>query len=234
VLVLVVTQEAGKRKREIKEKEREKELETGGVSEPTQEAALAKTQRKKRVSQNQKEAMKRAATASKGENKGKNSIPKRARKASAHDADLPPVQSPKVLPVLQGRRKTPTPNDNHGCKHHGLSELSPCDKQWIKAYVKVGAWLHQKPCFDCASDQITNTSRERVLDASVLLQAKGKNVAFICNCGPQGHKMEEGEDGKEDYQCDMMLCVPCYNKRDSIREGDPSSKRRSTRRPPCL
>lgn len=231
LLLLYVTQEVARRKREVKEKERTKELETRGVSEPTQEAAVAKTQKKQEVQNSQKEAMKRAATASKGEHKGKQPTLERLRNATVQLATPLPLDNPKVQPSLQGRRKLPTPNDNHGCKHNGLGELSPCDRGWIRAYIKVGAWLHQKPCLDCATADKTDNSSQRVLDPSVLLLAKGTTVAFICNCGPVGHKMGE-KKGKEDYQCDMMLCVPCYNKRADKREEEQGGRRRSKRKSP--
>ena len=99
-----------------------------------------------------------------------------------------------------------------------------CDKAWIAAYVKVGGWLHKKPCIDCAAQcDSTKETREKVLDASVLLRLKQQSVAYICNCGHIGNKMEEGED---DYQCDMMLCLPCYNESESKMGAGSGSKRK--------
>jgi hypothetical protein len=64
------------------------------------------------------------------------------------------------------------------------------------------------------------------MDASVLVKEKGPNVAWICNCGPVGHKMKEGEDGREDYICNMMLCLPCYSERESKMGTGARTKRR--------
>ena len=102
-----------------------------------------------------------------------------------------------------------------------------CEKAWMAAYVKVGGWLHKKPCVDCAAQcESTKETREKVLDASVLLRLKQQGVAYICNCGPIGHKMDEGEEGKEEYQCDMMLCIPCYSERESKMGAGSGRKRK--------
>jgi hypothetical protein len=223
---IVVPQQAAQKRRDVKEKKREKNLEARHESEPTQEAAVAIKQNKERLEHSHKEAMKRAVAVAKGQN-SKNEKVKRARKTPPKLAQPPPVQTTATaLPVLQGRHKIPTPGDDQGCKHRGLSELCPCDKRWLRAYVKEGAWLHKKPCVDCAARESTEEGEERVLDASVLLQQKAGIVAFICNCGPTGHKMKDGDEGKLEYQCNLMLCVPCYNIRQSNSEGGGGRKRR--------
>lgn len=139
---------------------------------------------------------------------------------------------PKKAPVPQGRRKVPTAGDEHGCKHRGLRELDPCNKRWIASYVKTGAWLYNKSCVDCTAKSKGDKKGEDglVLDAAVLLHVKDSNVAFICNCGPIGHKMMEGEEGRDDYQCDLMLCVPCYSDRESKMDQDGGSKRKRRRK----
>jgi hypothetical protein len=42
--------------------------------------------------------------------------------------------------------------------------------------------------------------------------------------------MEEGEEGKEDYQCDMMLCLPCYSMRQTEMAAGTGSKRTRKKR----
>jgi hypothetical protein len=141
------------------------------------------------------------------------------------------AKKPKVAPVAQGRWKIPTAGDGSGCRHHGLRELTMCDKAWMAAYVKEGAWLHKKPCVDCAArGESTEETSEKVLDVSVLLRLKQQCVAYICNCGPTGHKMEEGEEGKDEYQCDMMLCLPCFSERESKMEAGDGGKRKRRQR----
>jgi hypothetical protein len=204
------------RKRQINEKRNQ---------EPTQEAAQAAKEKEKNSETVRNKAMKRQK-AGKDKNEmgddGKfaavTTTPKGNKKTGDKKKEKPKrIKKPKDSPVPQGRRKVPSAGDESGCKHHGLRDLDMCDKAWMAAYVKVGAWLHKKPCIDCASsqDESTKDTREKVLDASVLLQLKQQTVAYICNCGPVAHKMEEGEEGREEYECDMMLCLPCYSERES-------------------
>jgi hypothetical protein len=121
----------------------------------------------------------------------------------------------------QGERKVPIPSDSHGCAHSGLLELLSIDKKHLRAHVKVGGWLHDAPCKDCA------------LGVSCLLTGRGtREVGFCCNCGPVGHKMvtEKEPARKQQWTCDMILCMDCFNKR-KLGMGD-SSKRSSRRRSP--
>lgn len=190
---------------------------------------MAKKQEATRVLNSHKNAMKKAVAASKGGAKKCGTV-KNTNKMEAVLETVKLPKAPRKPPVLQGRRRIPTPGDGHGCRHRGLRELDPCTKVWIGAYVKVGAWLHKKPCFDCANRGEVEGTRERVLDASVLLRVRELNVAFICNCGPIGHKMMDDDDDKEDYNCDMMLCGPCYKEREMTLEGTDGSRRRNKRK----
>jgi hypothetical protein len=213
----------------------------GVFQEPTQEAAEAKKAKEKRAADMKRDAMKRQkenleetetqeGEKETGPGKRTTSRKKTANKeASNRKARSKKDPTTKQAPKPQGRRKVPTAGDEGGCKHSGLMELDVCDKTWIAAYVKVGAWLHKKPCVDCAGKS-QERGGEAVLDASVLLLLKQKNVAYICNCGPIGHKMEEGEEGKEDYQCDMMLCVPCYSMRQTEMAAGTGSRRKRKKR----
>ena len=218
----------------------------GVFQEPTQEAAEAKKAKEKRAADMKRDAMKRQKEnlkATETEESEKQTGPRKKttsrkktankeasnKEASNRKARSKKDPTTKQAPKPQGRRKVPTAGDEGGCKHSGLMELDACDETRIAAYVKVGAWLHKKPCVDCAGKS-QKGGGEAVLDASVLLMLKQKNVACICNCGPIGHKMEEGEEGKEDYQCDMMLCVPCYSMRQTEMAAGTGSKRKRKKR----
>jgi hypothetical protein len=207
--------------------------------EPTEEAAQEMKEKEKGREKMTKKAMKRQ----KGDQKADKRVEKE-NKGSGGNATVSKISTsskglgektvtnkrpnrPKEVATPQGRRRVPTPGDASGCSHCGLRELIPCDKAWLKAYVKVGAWLHKKPCVDCSTrSEGSEQTRERVMDASVLVKGKGPNVAWICNCGPVGHKMKDGADGKEDYVCDMMLCLPCYGERESKMGAGGRTKRR--------
>jgi hypothetical protein len=196
---------------------------------PTEEASLAKKDKDKQRLVLQKKAMKRqkeAMTANENAGKEAQDGSKKTPSKKTNKGPQKRAKKRKQAAAPQGRRKVPTPGDTGGCKHRGLKELDVCDKAWLAACVKVGAWLHKKPCVDCAARRESgDETREIVLDASVLLLLKQPILAYICNCGPIGHKMEEGEEGREEYECDMMLCLPCYRDRESKLTTTMGSKR---------
>jgi hypothetical protein len=204
--------------------------------EPTEEAAQMRKAEIARQDALLKTAMKRQGAACKGngDENGNTDVVERGKEAPHHKDTTKKkraVRRPQQANEPQGRRKVPTAGDDHGCKHHGLRELDPCDKGWIASYVKVGAWLYRKPCIDCAARcEGTDGTRGRVLDASVLLRVKEPIVAYICNCGPIGHRMMEEDEGRDEYNCDMMLCLPCYSDRESKMEEGSGSKRRRRRK----
>ena len=124
----------------------------------------------------------------------------------------PVKKKAKVKP--QGGRKVPEASDKNGCVHQGLLELLALPKAYLEVYVRVGGWLHKKPCKDCAVKE--GDSAGRVLDVSTLLGLKGKNsLGYYCNCGPTGHKMVMDDEPvwKQQWSCDMVLCMPCYDER---------------------
>ena len=94
------------------------------------------------------------------------------------------------------------------------------------AYMKVGGWLHKKPCKDCAERE--ENGRERVLDVSMLLNLKGSKdvVGYYCNSGPVGHSMGEEEEWRHRWTCDMVLCKDCFSERETTL-GDCKRTRRS-------
>jgi hypothetical protein len=125
----------------------------------------------------------------------------------------------------QGQRKIPVPGDTHGCRHSGLLEMIMLDRSYLKSYVKEGGWLYQAPCKDCAKNKEGGT--KRVLDVSSLLQVKGKGgLGAYCNCGPVAHKMVQADEPvrKQQWACDMILCMECYSKR-KLGMGDTTTKR---------
>lgn len=206
-----------------------------GIQEPTQEAAQAVKEKEKKAEQMKKKAHKRQKQATTGSElddteSGDSHKEAAISKESAKKKGRPKsTKKAKEAPVLQGRRQVPNAGDGSGCKHHGLRELVMCEKAWMRAYVKIGGWLHNKPCVDCAAKSDgTKETGGKVMDASALLLLKQDNVAYICNCGPIGHKMMEDEKGKEDCQCDMMLCLPCHSERENkLGTGSRSKRKRN-------
>jgi len=168
-----------------------------------------------------------AGKAVSGQKKSKNVVKKTAARTVV--APMIVVKAKKV-PVAQGLRQVPKALDEHGCRHSGVRDLVVLQKNYLMKYVKVGGWLHQKPCKGCADDTNEVGDRDRVMDMSTLLSLKGNNngVGYICNCGPVGHGMEDGNTTKEEFMCDMVLCMGCYTSR--MIKADSSDGNKRTRR----
>lgn len=125
----------------------------------------------------------------------------------------------------QGGRKVPVASDKHGCDHSGLLELLALERKYLQTFVKMGGWLYQTPCHDCAKNEAGGD--KRVLEVSSLLLLKGKQeLGVYCNCGPVGHKMVQEDEPvrKQQWACNMVLCMDCFNRR-KTGMGDTGGKR---------
>jgi glucan-binding YG repeat protein len=129
----------------------------------------------------------------------------------------------------KGKRKVQTASDKHGCAHTGLLALMALPKNYLKKYVKEGGWLHKQPCKDCAGQGIEDGN---VLDMSSLLNIKGVNneVGYYCNCGPTGYGMDEDDECKAAWTCDMVLCLECYSERKNKMDSEGGAKRTKRKR----
>jgi hypothetical protein len=227
-------------KRAKREQEKRKELDLGASEHLTQQAERDRNQKRKETEKTHRKVVKKlhaktrepADTTTKkqmkpsqtkqGKNKTKNNnIEKEATKVQT---------TRRVTKAPQGERKVPVASDKHGCEHSGLLELLAIDRGYLRAYVKEGGWLHRTPCKDCAMAE--DNMDDRVLDVATLLTSKGKKeIGYYCNCGATGHKMDiEAEpEWKRKWTCDMVLCMPCYDKRKQTM-GDGGGKRTRKRK----
>jgi hypothetical protein len=232
------------RKKKKKEAERMRELSKKRISELTQEAAQVRAKEKKDLEGVHKEVMKKGKKAYKG-SKAKRT----GEKSEKKDRDKGETQTEKIkdrnkkkqterlarvkgkkktaeVQPARGKRKVPEAGDKHGCSHHGLLELLPLPKAYLELYVRVGGWLHGKPCKDCAEKGIDE--KERVMDVSALLELKGKkDMGYYCNSGPAGHKMGEDEEWRHNWRCDLILCMDCYARHMTTMGNCKRSKRRN-------
>ena len=201
------------------------------ISELTQEAARLRTEEKKQLEVSHKDVMKKgkhlsprmkAKPSAKTNKKKTNKGPAETRTKELKEIDkkkptgkVSEEKGQKKSNVKEqggGKRKIPEAGDKHGCDHHGLLELIPLPKAYLEAYVRVGGWLHENPCKDCAQKE--GDGKERVLDVSTLLELKGKkDVGYYCNSGPAGHRMGKDEEWRHHWTCDMVLCLDCYARR---------------------
>ena len=114
----------------------------------------------------------------------------------------------------QGARVIPEATDGHGCDHKGLLDLKILPSDYLRNYMKVGGWLWNVPCRDCAKGRQGSHNKGDELDLSSRMPKKGKrDVGYYCNCGPVGHEMEDDHPDKAMYTCDLVLCMGCYERR---------------------
>jgi hypothetical protein len=132
----------------------------------------------------------------------------------------------------KGGREMPKPSDDHGCQHTGIHELKELPKEYLKVYVKTGNWLCNKPCKDCAGKP--KEEKDRVMDVAEILKdkkVKKDDMARYCNYGRTAHSMEDDDEFKQGFTCDMVLCMGCYKRRvDKYEAYNSSANRRSNRR----
>jgi hypothetical protein len=210
-----------------------------GAKKHRKDAAACATKRKAekegtpRPSSNN--ARKKKAQTQTGKTQEKDEPSQAAREVKTPRKDGPPqevqaTKKPKKVGPPQGTRKVPEAGDKHGCSHSGLLALLPLERKYLQTGVKVGGWLHETPCFDCEKNE--GGGDNRVLDVADLLNVKGRGgLGVCCNCGPVGHNMmhEEEPGRKEQWACNMVFCMDCFNSRNT-RMGDASDGGKRTRR----
>ena len=167
----------------------------------------------------------------KGETKAPSVEAKKTRTQKMPGVVTPTPKKRKEHEAPQGLRKVPVKGDDYGCDHSGLWEMVRLEKEYLKAFVKQGGWLHETPCLDCAKNEEGKT--DPVLDMSSLLELKGRReFGYYCNCGPVGHKMTSEDDSSQKLQwtCNMVLCMPCFSKRQALMDEATQGTRRGRKR----
>ena len=151
--------------------------------------------------------------------KKKRKVTQQTKKPTKTPATIEPrrvLTSQQPQPKQQGLRKVPLASDTHGCVHSGLRDLIVLDRAHLTSFVKKDGWLYNKPCRDCAEMQTeTLEYNNRILNMATLLQKGNRVFGHYCNCGQTGHKMDDNDPYKPDYNCNLVLCPKCFAKRES-------------------
>ena len=221
-------QEAAKKKKELAMRKHLEESKSPALI--TQQSVSDMQQKAKDLEKTRKDTVKNMYKGGGKPNKRKPETatppsPRSKKKSSTMQTKAKASKVKRVENDPQGQRKIPVPGDTHGCRHSGLLEMIMIERSYLKSYVKEGGWLYQTPCKDCANNK--DGGDKRVLDVSNLLQVKGKGeLGAYCNCGPVAHKMVQAEEPvrKQQWACDMILCMECYSKR-KLGMGDTATKR---------
>jgi hypothetical protein len=142
------------------------------------------------------------------------------------------IKAADMVVKRKGQRKVPTATDKHGCTHTGLLGLMALPKKYLRSYLKENGWLHNKPCRDCGVKEEGERGSGKVLELSCLLSRKGgqDEVGYYCNCGPTGFGMDDDDENKAAWTCDMVLCMECYSDRKNKMGNEGGGRNRNKRK----
>ena len=92
-----------------------------------------------------------------------------------------------------------------GCRHYGIWDLYPMDAKTFSFYSKNKGWLDDKKCIECHMD-----TKDMVMDKV------SKIYMRYCEMGLKSYKYNKNGNDEEkaaynDHDCNMILCVPCYD-----------------------
>lgn len=98
-------------------------------------------------------------------------------------------------------------NHKNGCRHYGVLDLNEMDQKTYLFYLKDGGWLTNKSCTGC------NLSTKEICVDKIT-----KTVVRYCEMGLKSIKFVENgpHENKiffDDHDCDMILCISCWNKK---------------------
>ena len=116
-----------------------------------------------------------------------------------------------------------------GCRHYGVLDLRGMDTKTYLYYAKEGGWIYNKSCNSCRKD-----TKDMTMD-------KGSRYYLrYCEMGLKGLKYNingclDERDLFEDHNCDMLLCVQCWNMKvleheEDVKGGVGASSRRCSAR----
>ena len=106
----------------------------------------------------------------------------------------------------------------NGCRHYGILDLLAMDNKNYLYYIKNGGWLRNKICIKC-----------NVKAIDMPMDKGTKCYLRYCEMGLKGAKYNKNGtiDEKaffEDHDCNMVLCVACWNKRVEQHEKEVKEK----------
>ena len=220
-----------RREKEVKEAARKEELSKNGTDSMNQEDSTKATEQRQKLQKMLKETLKKVALKKATEEKGgqqkeqmkitKKKKAGKKRKPNNKEKNIEKESKTKKAATgikkktrPQGARVIPEATDGHGCDHKGLLDLKILPSDYLRNYMKVGGWLWNVPCRDCAKGRQGSHNKGDELDLSSRMPKKGKrDMGYYCNCGPVGHEMEDDHPDKAMYTCDLVLCMGCYERR---------------------
>jgi hypothetical protein len=141
--------------------------------------------------------------------------PKRRRVVEVANVAMPTAASPP---------KNPPSKKCQGCVHNDLLELKVMEAAHVKHCLKRGMFLEMAICAGVCNSTIADINR-----------AAPKTKLHFCDEAIKGFHACENDPAKMDLECGLVLCVPCYSKRDAQcaleqNNGDGQGKGRRTRR----
>lgn len=115
----------------------------------------------------------------------------------------------------------------NGCRHYGILDLHGMDAKTYGYYTREGEWLNIKKCCGCQLN-----TKDMTLDKG------SKYFVRYCEMGLKGYKYSmKGDNAKtsffEDHNCDMILCIKCWNRKVEDHEKEIKEKVGGTTKKRC-
>jgi hypothetical protein len=122
--------------------------------------------------------------------------------------------------AINNKTKAPVVGCKYGCKHGGLLALVQMIPEWAKHHLEKGKYFHDKQCKDC---------KESIGD--LFRKSKGKGIFYYCHVDNKVANLRFDDREQETTACAcILLCLPCYYKRDEMKKLASGKSTRSSGR----
>lgn len=106
----------------------------------------------------------------------------------------------------------------NGCRHFGILDLRGMDAKTFAYYTKEGEWLYNKLCLTC-----------HIPTVDMCMDKVTKCFLHYCEMGLKGTKYNgngscDEKEIFEDHNCNMVLCVECWNNKVMAHEQEVKEK----------
>lgn len=130
---------------------------------------------------------------------------KTKRNMDKSNVSLNSVSTMARLALKRGGGRACIATHGSGCRHFGILDLHPMDRTNFLFYLKDDGWLNGKQCLNCGK----NTN-------DITMDKSTKTYLRYCEMGLRSMKYKKNGNEEEtalfnDHCCNMILCILCWN-----------------------